>query len=156
MLFYARLAREQGFAYIWIDTCCIDKSSSAGLTEAINSMYQWYRDSAICYAFLADVEPEREGKTIWAKDSSFKTSRWFRRGWTLQELVASPLVSFYARDWSFIESKTAVEGFTKLLSTITGIQQEILTGEKQPGDMSAACRMGWAAGRQTTRVEDIA
>src|SRR5690349_10470978 len=50
-----RLAREAGICYAWVDTCCIDKSSSAELTECINSMFQWYRRSKICYVFLTDL-----------------------------------------------------------------------------------------------------
>ncbi len=49
-----RIAQEQGLDYAWVDTCCIDKSSSAELSEAINSMFAWYRDAAVCYAWLSD------------------------------------------------------------------------------------------------------
>jgi hypothetical protein len=79
----ARLAWLKGFAYIWIDTCCIDKASSAELSEAINSMYRWYKDAAVCYAYLADV--------LNANDNvEFKHSRWFTRGWTLQATPPRP------------------------------------------------------------------
>jgi hypothetical protein len=91
-------AHLDGFQWVWIDTCCIDKTSSAELSEAINSMYQWYRDSQICYAYLEDVRLVYAG--IAGKD--LKESRWFTRGWTLQELIAPSIVEFYDTDVSII------------------------------------------------------
>jgi hypothetical protein len=90
-------ARRDGYGYILIDTCCIDKSSSAELSEAINSMFQWYHKSPRCYAYLADVNAP-EGKGV----AAFEQSRWFRRGWTLQELIAPRNVMFYDYNWCFI------------------------------------------------------
>ena len=75
-------ARADGFDYFWIDTCCIDKSSSAELSEAINSMYRWYQESAVCYAYLADVSSRAEDE--------FSKSKWFTRGWTLQSSLPLP------------------------------------------------------------------
>src|ERR1700743_2488330 len=49
--FTCRQALRDGSFYVWVDTCCIDKSSSAELSEAINSMFEWYRKSKICYAY---------------------------------------------------------------------------------------------------------
>jgi hypothetical protein len=72
------LAASQGYDYIWIDTCCIDKSSSAELSEAINSMYRWYQWAKVCYAYLVDVQ----------NPNQLEESKWFTRGWTLQELIA--------------------------------------------------------------------
>ncbi|KAK5652369.1 hypothetical protein OQA88_10561 [Cercophora sp. LCS_1] len=82
----ANLAIKNGLKYVWVDTCCIDKTSSAELTEAINSMYQWYQRASACYVFLTDV-PNRAG---------LSSSRWFTRGWTLQELIAPSDVDFFA------------------------------------------------------------
>jgi len=48
-------ALVEGIEYAWVDTCCIDKTSSTELSEAINSMFQWYAASAVCYAYLSDV-----------------------------------------------------------------------------------------------------
>ena len=73
-----RLARDQNLRYIWIDTCCIDKSSSAELSEAINSMFQWYKESSVCYVYLVDV-PSHEDPSL--KLSGFWEARWFTRGW---------------------------------------------------------------------------
>ncbi|KAJ1334014.1 HET domain-containing protein [Microdochium nivale] len=86
-----KLAREAGFEYIWIDNCCIDKSSSAELSEAINSMFKWYQKSTICFVYLGDYSEQQPIKTI-------GTSRWFRRSWTLQELIAPKNVQFYSRE----------------------------------------------------------
>ncbi|KAF2188751.1 HET-domain-containing protein, partial [Zopfia rhizophila CBS 207.26] len=80
-----------GFDYLWVDTCCIDKRSSVELSEAINAMFKWYQNSAVCYAYLADV-PSREEPT--SKNIAFAASRWFTRGWTLQELIAPLRVHF--------------------------------------------------------------
>ncbi|KAF5670903.1 het domain-containing protein [Fusarium heterosporum] len=149
------LAANEGHRHIWIDTCCIDKTSSAELSEAINSMYQWYAKAEICYAYLADVTSAGT-EELSAPNSSFRQSRWFTRGWTLQELIASREVLFYASDWSYLGSKNGDIEFTQLLSEITGIQLDVLTGELSPQEVSLASRMHWAAHRQTTRLEDIA
>jgi hypothetical protein len=96
-----------GLAYVWVDTCCIDKSSSAELSEAINSMFRWYQNAEVCYAYLDDVqvalEPGVDGVLL--SDERFSEeelarSRWFTRGWTLQELVAPNDVVFYEKDGS--------------------------------------------------------
>src|SRR5436190_12419401 len=76
----AHQAALDGLAYLWIDTCCIDKTSSAEISEAINSMYRWYQKSAVCYAYLPDVNPNENPEL---KASAFARSRWFTRGWTL-------------------------------------------------------------------------
>jgi hypothetical protein len=93
-----RKAHSDGFQWVWIDTCCIDKSSSAELSEAINSMYQWYRDSQICYAYLEDVLFLHAGVDA----IGLQESRWFTRGWTLQELIAPSIVEFYDMNVSML------------------------------------------------------
>jgi hypothetical protein len=82
-------AALDGFQYVWIDTCCIDKTSSADLSEAINSMYQWYRNAQVCYAYLSDALKGGQG------NKHFSKSKWFTRGWTLQELLAPSFLVFY-------------------------------------------------------------
>ncbi|KAF4985280.1 hypothetical protein FGRMN_11240 [Fusarium graminum] len=149
------LAANEGHQHIWIDTCCIDKTSSAELSEAINSMYQWYAKAEICYAYLADVTSAGT-EELSAPNSSFRQSRWFTRGWTLQELIASREVLFFASDWSYLGSKNGDIEFTRLLTEITGIQLDVLTGELSPQEVSLASRMHWASDRQTTQLEDIA
>ncbi|KAH9848555.1 heterokaryon incompatibility protein-domain-containing protein [Lenzites betulinus] len=144
------VARKTGFRLIWIDSCCIDKRSSAELSEAINSMYALYRDADVCYVYLADV---RSGTDPRAKYSDFRKSRWHKRGWTLQELVAPAYVVFFTRDWTFLGTKT---GLASTLEKITRIDAEILLGLKPIKDASVAKRMSWAARRETTREEDRA
>ncbi|KAK4040032.1 hypothetical protein C8A01DRAFT_16088 [Parachaetomium inaequale] len=151
----AEVARRENMQYIWIDTCCIDKTSSADLSEAINSMYRWYHEAEICYAYLCDVSPA-SAEGMFDTNSSFRLSRWFTRGWTLQELIASREVHFFARDWSYLGSKQKSNNFTELLNSITGVHRDVLSGVLAPADISIASRMRWAAFRKTTRVEDIA
>ncbi|KAK2047964.1 ankyrin [Colletotrichum somersetense] len=154
----ANLAKSHGYGYVWADTCCIDKTSSAELSESINSMYRWYQKAAVCYAYLSDVEPV-ENEDPFSDNSSFQRSRWFTRGWTLQELIAPKTVEFYARDWSYIGKKNSDSEntlFCELIANITGIHLQVLAGTTAVADISVANKMRWAARRQTTRPEDIA
>jgi hypothetical protein len=139
------------YQYLWVDTCCIDKSSSAELSEAINSMYQWYQNAEICYAYLEDVVESGQRTSI--LDQELKNCRWFTRGWTLQELIAPETLLFFAKDWRLLGSK---ESLQHVISSITGISEEVLLKPKLLRTMSVARRMSWAADRETTRSEDIA
>ncbi|KAI0100589.1 heterokaryon incompatibility protein-domain-containing protein [Nemania sp. FL0031] len=148
-------AISDGLDYVWIDTCCIDKSSSAELSEAINSMYQWYRDSAICYAYLDDVKCNdfilaERGDEVFT--SSFAKSRWFTRGWTLQELLAPSIVDFYDADWNSIGSR---DELADLIAEATQIDIRAIR-LSNIDDYSIAQRMSWASHRRTTRIEDEA
>jgi hypothetical protein len=142
--------------WVWIDTCCIDQSSSAELSEAINSMYQWYRKSAVCYAYLSGVDSVEEdflsGKVIDQGHSSFDKARWFSRGWCLQELLAPRNMQFYNMRWEYIGSKDSLK---ERISTITHVDEYGLF-IPDLSVLSVAERMSWAAHRQTTREEDIA
>jgi hypothetical protein len=138
------------FQYIWIDTCCIDKSSSAELSEAINSMFKWYQEAKVCYAYLADVPHYVD---VDEKNSYFHRSRWFTRGWTLQELLAPRVLYFFTSDWKKLGSKTKLR---KEISAITMIDEATLIGNASISDSSIMNRMKWAASRQTTRTEDLA
>jgi Heterokaryon incompatibility protein (HET) len=151
----SRVAREDGHEFIWIDTCCIDKTSSAELSEAINSMFRRYWGSAICYTFLVDVGESHEsrGRLEEGWVSEMRKSRWFTRGWTLQELVAPPSIDFYSGSWTKLGTKTSLE---QLLYEITGVDRDILNGSAELSDFSIAKRMHWASSRKTTRVEDLA
>ncbi|KAI1127859.1 HET-domain-containing protein [Nemania abortiva] len=137
-------ARNDGLGYVWCDTNCIDKSSSAELSEAINSMYAWYRDSVFCYVFLADVD---------ASLGAFAKSRWFTRGWTLQELLAPRKVIFFDGRWQLLGDR---EGLADTISKITRIHIGALHDRNTVPEYSIAQRMSWAADRQTSRQEDIA
>ncbi|KAF2822890.1 HET-domain-containing protein, partial [Ophiobolus disseminans] len=151
MLGYTKIAKtckqalDDGYAYAWVDTCCIDKSSSAELSEAINSMFRWYQEARVCYAFWK--------MTGWSYER-FEKARWFTRGWTLQEQIAPHDVRFYAAGRVFIGSKASM---ADPLSSITGIYWNVLADpDSQLERQSVARRMSWAASRTTTRIEDIA
>ncbi|KAI6820741.1 hypothetical protein KC340_g13145 [Hortaea werneckii] len=143
-------ARADGYSYVWVDTCCIDKSSSAELSEAINSMYAWYQDAAICYAYLSDV-PSTDKP--FADKSHFARSRWFSRGWTLQELLAPNEVQFLSMHWMSLGTK---DSLADVISRRTQIRPRILRMRSGIQDCSISERMSWAAGRETTRTEDAA
>ncbi|GKU07100.1 unnamed protein product [Fusarium langsethiae] len=141
--------RNEGFEYAWVDTCCIDKTSSAELSEAINSMFLWYRKSDACYVYLQDV-PSTESPV--SQGSQFRHSRWFTRGWTLQELLAPHEVIFLASDWQEIGTKATL---SSTISEITKIDIKTLVGHTWT-HVSIAMIMSWASMRQTTRLEDQA
>ncbi|KAI1786366.1 hypothetical protein LXA43DRAFT_1085497 [Ganoderma leucocontextum] len=144
------VARAKGHRYIWIDSCCIDKTSSSELSEAINSMYQWYSRAVLCFAFLADVPAEEDHER---KDSLFRRSRWFTRGWTLQELIAPVDVRFLSMEWTFIGSKHSL---ADLVAKITNISYNALLRVEPLKEFSVAQRLSWAAKRETIRLEDRA
>ncbi|KAK3314354.1 heterokaryon incompatibility protein-domain-containing protein [Apodospora peruviana] len=147
------LAAGEGIDYAWVDTCCIDKSSSAELSEAINSMFRWYRDAKICHVYLSDMPSSRRAGTSLHDD--LKSCRWFTRGWTLQELIAPRAVTFWDQDWNFVGRKAEL---CADIHSITGVPTALLRHQHGGylSDYSIAARMSWAAKRQTTRSEDIA
>ncbi|KAF1931939.1 HET-domain-containing protein [Didymella exigua CBS 183.55] len=135
-------ARKDGLKYLWIDTCCIDKHSHSEFSEAINSMFHWYKSSKICYVYLTDVS---------AKDDLEK-SKWFTRGWTLQELLAPTSVVFFNKRWDHLGDKIKLH---QELSAITQIPPDFLLGRGLE-DASIAQRMSWASNRTTSKEEDLA
>ncbi|CAJ2512256.1 Uu.00g052710.m01.CDS01 [Anthostomella pinea] len=149
--------------YVWVDTCCIDKSSSAELSEAINSMFRWYTDAAVCYAYLSDfpdreriakLHPEADGPHIKRLQStSFARCRWFERGWTLQELLAPDTVKCYDSDWNLYGTKTTLE---EKISRVTRIPVGVLRKSTPLHQVMIARKMSWTANRKTTRLEDTA
>lgn len=150
-----RQALKDDLEYVWVDTCCIDKSSSAELQEAINSMFRWYEKSHVCYAYLVDVTSDHAPQ---AAGSDFRRSRWYTRGWTLQELIAPSLLIFYDKSWKVMGTRYA---FREVISSITGISQVVLEGvavsaRRALRNASIAQKMSWAAGRSTSRPEDMA
>ncbi|TFK86221.1 HET-domain-containing protein, partial [Polyporus arcularius HHB13444] len=145
-----RIAQQHGYRYLWLDSCCIDKTSSAELSEAINCMYSWYRDAAVCYAFLSDVPDDDRPR---ASHSHFRQSRWFKRGWTLQELIAPRDVIFLSSGWQVLGTKI---GLDTVVEEVTGINRAVLGHQELLHEVSVARRMSWAAARECTRVEDEA
>jgi hypothetical protein len=158
-------AQAQGYDYLWCDTNCIDKTSSAELSEAINSMFDWYGGSSICLAYLDDISRQTVG-------NSFRASRWFTRGWTLQELLAPEEVRFYDKDWQFIGLRSTLADD---MARATGIDTTFLRPNfasfpflltlpsphsvqlrQKLNVTSVATCMSWLSRRKTTRVEDIA
>lgn len=147
-------ARSQGLKYAWVDTCCIDKSSSAELTEAINSMFRWYQLSHVCYAHIADLPAHKDRRSP-APDwlPAGKSYRWFTRGWTLQELIAPKRLEFYDENWEYRGDKSAL---LAKISQHTGIDARVLKDSGLLSDTPVARKMSWASKRQTTRIEDTA
>ncbi|OAL50464.1 HET-domain-containing protein [Pyrenochaeta sp. DS3sAY3a] len=168
--FCGRQASKDGLQYFWVDTCCIDKLSSAELSEAINSMYQWYNRADKCYAYLTDVstkssekaplphikdiDPDIESDWIipHAWDVAFQQSRWFSRGWTLQELLAPSYVDFFSEEGDFLGDKISL---VDSIHSITGIAVQALQGCPL-FQFSVDERMSWAETRETKREEDAA
>ncbi|KAI0428647.1 hypothetical protein F5Y09DRAFT_343467 [Xylaria sp. FL1042] len=148
--FCGDLAARDGLKYFWVDTCCIDKTNSTELSEAINSMFRWYKHSAKCYVYLSDVVKYSPAQSNW-KDS-FRTSRWHTRGWTLQELVAPDSVEFFSADHQRLGDKKSLE---RLIHDITGIAISALRGVPL-AEFSDIELMSWSANRQTKKEEDRA
>jgi hypothetical protein len=156
LTFCAKQAEDDGLQLFWVDTCCIDKSSSTELQEAINSMFQWYRKAARCYAYLSDVSVDSSTKNAIpprrAWERSFRKSRWFKRGWTLQELLAPKSVDFFSAEGQRLGNRNSL---SQMLEDVTKIPARALQGT--PLDrFKIKERMSWAKGRATKREEDMA
>jgi hypothetical protein len=153
--FCGEQAARNNLRYFWVDTCCIDKSNNTELSEAINSMFRWYRDATKCYVYLEDVSTNRHDQIdtpshVW--EPAFRRSRWFTRGWTLQELIAPPSVEFFSLEGKLLGDKMSLE---RQVHEITGIAIQVLQGNAL-SKSSVAERMSWAETRNTTREEDKA
>ncbi|KAI1077521.1 HET-domain-containing protein [Whalleya microplaca] len=150
-------ARRDGLEWAWIDTCCIDKSSSAELSEAINSMYHWYEQADVCYTYLSDVQGAEFPRTRYVDGTidTWRVSRWFARAWTLQELIAPQQVAFYDREWKLVGNRD-VARIARRISSVTGIPPRLIQGAESLSEYSVAQKMSWAAHRSCTRPEDLA
>ncbi|KAK0649212.1 heterokaryon incompatibility protein-domain-containing protein [Cercophora newfieldiana] len=166
-----RQALKDGLEWAWVDTCCIDKTSSAELSETINSMFKFYEQSMKCYAVLTDIKADQW--TEWTQTKPPEddaqqpsditpeqiaqfpifSSRWWSRGWTLQELIAPYDVEFYSQEWQFLTSKQACK---RLINRKYGIALSILDHSAPLASIRVAERMSWACCRYTTREEDMA
>ncbi|CAK1368378.1 unnamed protein product [Cercospora beticola] len=146
--------------WLWIDTCCIDQKYSAELSEAVNSMFKWYQKAVVCLAYLVDVSDSED-------EEEFRRSEWFRRGWTLQELIASRTVIFLTSDWQVIGHKGWDMGdakssrpmgrcLTQSVSQITGVPDGVLDDSRRLEAFSKEEKLRWVQGRNTTREEDMA
>lgn len=141
------LTKNHGLKYAWIDTCCIDKRSSAELTEAINSMFRWYEDAIVCFVYLEDVLPST------SIAEGIRDCRWRTRGWTLQELIAPTKIVFFDSEWQPIGTKADL---LKHLVDYTRIPVKVLTKDHPLALYEAASKMAWASERHTSRTEDLA
>jgi len=153
--FCGEQAAQHGYRYIWVDTCCIDKSNNSELVEALNSMYQWYKNAAKCYVYLADVSTNDVNSTRMPAESvekHLRESRWFRRGWTLQELIAPQSAEFFSVNGERLGDKKSLE---QQIHESTGIPVLALQG-KSPSEFTVQERFSWAANRETKREEDKA
>jgi hypothetical protein len=148
LAFCAKQTADDGLGFFWVDTCCIDKSNHVELAEAINSMFRWYRKSAKCYAYLSDVTNSNSDN-----NQTFQESRWFTRGWTLQELLAPRDVSFFSQDGVHLGKRSSPD-MQMQISQICGISLRALQGAPL-SDFSVKERMSWATGRKTTKEEDM-
>ncbi|KAI0604755.1 ankyrin repeat domain-containing protein [Pyrenophora tritici-repentis] len=153
--FCAQQAERDGLNHFWVDTCCIDKANNTELSEAINSMFRWYQNAKKCYVYLSDVEynalaANNNSSQRW--EPAFRKSRWFSRGWTLQELLAPASVDFFSKEGGRLGDKRSLE---HTIHEITGIAIKALSGS-QLSEFSVAERFSWAANRQTKREEDEA
>lgn len=148
--FCAERAKRDGLEYFWVDTCCIDKSQGPELNEAITSMYRWYQEAAKCYVYLRDVRCGTASHSIVEK--AIRRSRWFKRGWTLQELLAPQVVEFYNEEGDFLGDRSSL---SNLIYSITKIPQPALAG-KNLSEFEIETRHSWMEGRGTTKPEDKA
>jgi hypothetical protein len=148
------LAQLANVQYCWADTVCIDKSSSAELSEAINSMYRIYQSCERCVVYLSDVKMDTEPYSF-GPPSSFAHSKWFTRGWTLQELIAPAVVVFYDCHWKYMGNKSE-DALQKLIKEVTGIPQSLLDVAGSKDHFCVAQKLSWASNRRTTRKEDEA
>ncbi|KAH9896287.1 heterokaryon incompatibility protein-domain-containing protein [Xylariomycetidae sp. FL2044] len=156
---FCKRATIDGWDYVWMDSCCIDKADPTELGEAINSMFRWYEDAQVCYAYLEDVPPryspfaaskryDRQRKVPWKW--YFRSSKWFTRGWTLQELLAPSFLIFLDEKWHDIGTR---EAWAAEITIATAIEERQLHDFRS---CSIATKLSWAAHRRTTRIEDRA
>ncbi|KAM0169111.1 hypothetical protein ACHAPF_010297 [Botrytis cinerea] len=154
--FCGEQAKQDGLLYFWIDTCCINKSNDAELSRSINSMFRWYRNAARCYVYLSDVSGcsvsgnHKCISRLW--ESDFRKSKWFTRGWTLQELLAPVSVEFFSRERGRLGDKSSL---IIQISEITNIPRTALEGHPL-SQFSVEERLQWIQHRQTTLEEDKA
>jgi hypothetical protein len=151
LYFCGQQAANDGFQYFWVDTCCIDKDNHTELSTAIISMFRWDQSSAKCYALLTDVSVPEGDVDPASVEAQLRQSRWFTRGWTLQELLAPTAVEFFSKEGALIGSIKTLEN---LLSDITGIPLSALRGTYVTY-FGIQEKVSWVANRQTTCEEDI-
>jgi hypothetical protein len=154
--FCGEQAKRDGLQYFWIDTCCINKANKAEHSLAIRSMFCWYRNAAKCYVYLSDVSAsslpaeEEPSPPLW--DTEFRRSKWFTRGWTLQELLAPGVVEFFSREWHRLGDRISLKS---QIHEVTTIPHEVLEGAPL-SHSSVEERFRWRQDRHTKLKEDAA
>ncbi|KAH9206331.1 P-loop containing nucleoside triphosphate hydrolase protein [Leptodontidium sp. 2 PMI_412] len=151
--FCGEQARRDGLQYFWVDTCCIDKSNAVELQEAINSMFRWYRDATKCYVYLPDVSRPRINSAGRSNEDwvlIFRKSEWFRRGWTLQELIAPASVDFFSKEGELLGSKASLE---RHICEVTSIPAKALRGSPL-SDFSVAERLSEGKDKAMDRLRE--
>jgi hypothetical protein len=149
--FCGKQAKDDGLEYFWVDSCCIDKSSSAELSKAINSMFRYYRNADRCYVYLSDVSTTSSND--WGSlEPKFRNSRWFTRGWTLQEFLAPRIVEFFSKEGHKLGDKVSLE---RVLHEVTGVATGALRGDSL-SQYSTTEKLSWAEKRDTKEPEDKA
>jgi ankyrin repeat protein len=153
LTFCASQAARDGLRYFWVDTCCINKSDAAELQEAINSMFRWYQNATRCYVYLSDVskDPSTSDNRLQRWKPEFRQSRWFTRGWTLQELIAPKSVEFFSKEGTLLGDKRSLE---QTIQEITGVAAQAIRGDML-SQFSEEEILSWVSKRQTKREEDI-
>jgi hypothetical protein len=153
--FCGRQAKQDRLEHFWIDTCCINQTNSSELIEAITSMFRWYKNAVKCYVYLADVhfppdDISAQPQMVW--EEAYRQSRWFRRGWTLQELLAPKALEFFSKEGVLLGSREMLRG---LVHAITAIPVAALQGTPL-SHFPVDERFRWVAGRETKKIEDKA
>jgi hypothetical protein len=149
-------AQRDRLQYFWVDTCCIDKSDKAELSLAIRSMFRWYQNATKCYVYLSDLSAKNKEagdlSTEFTWEPAFRSSRWFTRGWTLQELLAPSVVEFFSQEWERLGDKISLNS---LINKTTGIPHQVLEeGTFSQFDVNE--RLRWKGDRKTKLREDMA
>lgn len=148
--FCAQQAQRDQLCYFWVDTCCIDRSNDAELSESINSMFHWYQQATRCYVYLSDVSTQ-DASSAHGWEACFRQSRWFKRGWTLQELIAPKKVIFYASNGDRLGDKSSLQ---EIICNVTEIAKDALHGGCLT-EFSFEEKRRWMRGRSTKKEEDV-
>jgi hypothetical protein len=153
-------ARALGIRYLWVDSLCVDRSSSAEVAESVTASFRLLWDAAVCIVHLSDLPPPpaNHGDSVAELERAFSGCRWFTRGWTLQELIAPRRVEFFDQDWNHRGAKTSTlsQPWLAMLSRVSGVDAPVLADRESLFDVSLGRRLSWGARRQTSRPEDAA
>ena len=150
---FCQTAREDGYRWAWSDTCCIDKGTSAILSQSLTSMYSWYEEAAETLVYLADVLSS-------SQLGALTKSRWMTRAWTLQELLASKIIRFYDREWKpylndMHTNHKESPAIKQELAHAMGVGPETITYFR-PEHLGVREKLRLASTRNATVEEDIA